>query len=198
MAFGRKAICVFITIAMAATLLVSLLLAAVPVAANVSQAMVYVYPDDVSAVAEYTITFSITEALYPGDDIRLVFPTDTDLGGITDAADADCTVAATSGIGTSAFVATNSTSEVQPDDDQRIDIDVPFAIGALAGVQVVLRGVINASQIGSYVIEVATDDETTWVESESYTIKTPVVGGPVYVYNASDIYRWIFLVAQRL
>ena len=67
------------------SLLVSLLLTAAPVAADISQPMVGVDPDEISDAGKYTITFSITEELAIAgvggpDYIEVRFPDDTDVG----------------------------------------------------------------------------------------------------------------------
>ncbi|MBA7689743.1 hypothetical protein ES703_98254 [subsurface metagenome] len=53
--------------------------------------------------------------------------------------------------------------------------------------QLVIDGVTNPTEPGAYTLEVKTEEETDYVESESYDIDAPVVGGFVYVYNPSNI-----------
>ncbi len=143
---------------------------------------------DISAPANYTITFTITEELtqVTDDSITVKFPADTLVDNVNVNA-GDITIAATSGIGTVAFSALNPAAINVNTTELTVEMDVPADIGAMASVQIKIGDVINPSEPGDYVLCVKTSGETTYVESESYTLKTPIVGGPVYVYNAVDI-----------
>ena len=240
------------------SLLVSLLLTAAPVAADISQPMVGVDPDEISDAGKYTITFSITEELAIAgvggpDYIEVRFPDDTDVGdfdstvytpatvyvlgdlvhktGTFNGVTYKCTtavgsaqieptwavppvigteelalgvgwtpvtkitIAATSGIGSASFIAKVPVAAATVDTDAlTVKFDLPAAgfngtntIGIMASVQVVLEGVVNPTEPGIYTLEVRTEEEDDYVESESYDIDAPTVGGFVYVYNPSNI-----------
>jgi len=171
-------------------LLTSLLLMAAPVSANVSQPTVDLSDDDISATSTYTLSFRINDALVATNTITVTFPDDTDVAG---AGVANITgVTYTSGIGYDSGNAATVTAT--PDtDDLTVEIklnsfsNTPAGIGAMAYVQVVITGIINPTEPGAYTLKVQTSEEDTDVESESYDIEAPTVGGFVYVYNSSDI-----------
>jgi len=184
-------------------LLTSLLLTASPVlAAEVSELDADTSPDEISLEGDYTISFRLNKALLQPDTITVRFPEDTD---VSTADVANTTVSATSGIGSAAIdglkpegLGTNG-DVTAVKDDRTVTITLPDAndvpsgyvaadgIGAMAYVQLVIPDVTNPSEPGEYTLELKTSEETTYVESESYEIEVPVVGGPVYVYNPSDI-----------
>ncbi|GAI22223.1 unnamed protein product, partial [marine sediment metagenome] len=146
----------------------------------------------ISHTADYSVTFTISEDVAEGEDIIVEFPTDTDISGITDTdTDSDVTVAATSGIGSDAFTATQAGSATV---GQQLTITVPDVnaedkIGAGATVQVVVSGVVNPSAPGDYTLAVSTTNEDA-VESNAYTITPPTippVPGIVEVYNPAGI-----------
>jgi parallel beta-helix repeat protein len=162
--------------------------------ADVSQPSVDVGDDTISAVTDYTMVFTIHAQLDAGDTITVRFPDDTELDDV-DAA-TDITLAATSGIGTDSFYGVNPTAApIVDDDDLTVEITLPGggvmntqnAIGNLAAVEVAIDGVENPTNPDSYTLEVETSEEDSYVESESYDIDAPTVGGFVYVYNPSNI-----------
>ncbi len=167
-------------------LLTSLLLTAAPVMANVSQPTVDIDVDEISEVGVYTLSFRINDTLDQGETITVRFPDDTDASG---AAVAGGGVSYTSGIGFDSGASTAIGVAVDPD-DPIVTITLttlPNSIGAMAYVQVVISGIINPTEPGTYTLEVQTEIEDTYVTSESYDIDVPVVGGFVYVYNPSNI-----------
>jgi hypothetical protein len=168
-------------------LLTSLVLTAAPAIADVSQPTVDVDPDEISDTATYTIAFRINEDLVDGDEIIITFPDDTDADAAAVAADG---VSYTSGIGYDSGAST-ATAEATDADDPIVTVTLTTlaggGIGAMAYVQVVMTGVVNPTEPGTYTLEVQTTEEDTDVESEEYDIEAPTVGGFVYVYNPSDI-----------
>ena len=146
--------------------------------------------DIISATGKYTIMFTIAEDVAEGEDIIIAFPDDTD---ITDVDTTDCTIAATSGIGSNAFVAKAATSISKSDAELTItvpDVNTQDKIGTGAMVEVIANDVQNPSFPGDYTLTVATSGETTPVESASYAIETPTippVPGIVQLYNPVDI-----------
>ena len=155
-------------------LLASLLLTAVPVSALTQPTVIldgYLLSED---PVEYTIQFTLGEALDAGEDIIVAFPTGTDLSNV---ATGDTTLAATSGIGTDAFSGV-TTSTVDVTGAPTMLITLPGAaamnaqnsIGAGALVQVIIDDVINPPTPGDYTLDVSTDIETTAVTSNTYTI----------------------------
>jgi len=104
-------------------------------------------------------------------------------------------IAATSGIGSADFSGKFPAAAALADpDDLTVQFDIPATgfnasntIGIMATIQVVLDGVTNPTEPGDYALTVKTEEETTAVESTSYSIDTPVVGGGVYIYNASNV-----------
>jgi len=238
-------------VALSVGLLASLIVAAVPVMANVSQPAVAVDPNEISIEGEYTITFGITKELVAGKYIMVTLPDDTNIDNfygatwvastvyslgtivypITYGADysyecttagtsaagepawpivvgntvadgtavwtcrlASISIAATSGIGSADFSGKVPTVvPVVDTDDLTIQFDLPAGmnatekIGVMATIQIVIDGVTNPTEPGDYALTVKTEEETTVVESASYSIDSPVVGGGVYIYNASNI-----------
>jgi len=144
-------------------------------------------PEELSATAAYTLSFRINSTLDQGETITVRFPDDTDASG---AAVAGGGVSYTSGIGFDSGASTVIGVAVDPD-DPIVTITLTTlstaSIGAMAYVQVVMTGIVNPTEPGTYTLEVQTEIEDTYVESESYDIGVPVVGGFVYVYNPSNI-----------
>jgi hypothetical protein len=139
--------------------------------------------------------FTLGADLAEGEDIIIEFPADTDIDGVVDA---DATIAATSGIGSSAFTATTINVVAGDIVDETLTLTVPDTgpggntvnfIGTGAIVQVVVSGVINPSDPGDYTLDVSTTAEDA-VTSVAYTITEPTVPdlpGVVKVYNPSEI-----------
>jgi len=179
------------------TLLASLIVAAIPVAANVSQpTLPTVDPDEISEVdVNYVIGFRLTDDLTATDTITIRFPDDT---GVPDVAliAADFDIAASPGwIGGVWKNATVGSVTAAGDADERT---VVFTLvgtdeigeGSTVRIEFLSAGtntITNPSEPGDYTLEVKTSEETTYVESESYEIVSPTVGGWVYCYNPSDI-----------
>jgi parallel beta-helix repeat protein len=174
---------------------------AVPVLADISEPEVDVDDDEIDATTEYAISFRINDDLDEGDWIEVEFPDDTDVDGTVTLIE----ISGTAGIGSEAFGPDSCTfymeGETPPGenevDEQVIHVIVPDVvlgtfIGHLAYVELVIYDVKNPSEPDDYVLEVRTEEEDDWVESASYEIDVPTVGGGVYVYNASDILLDVF------
>jgi hypothetical protein len=158
-------------------------------------------PDDISAVAEYTITFMVSDALDALDEIVIVFDDDTGVTVLDPAGDGDCTVGASGGIGVPAWGPDNAASTVDDSatgtTNDRLTITTPNAIGAGATVQVVLANITNPPDVGDYILTIMTQTDAVppveieeEVESEVYALEAPdvpVPSGVVRVYNTSDI-----------
>jgi hypothetical protein len=135
------------------------------------------------------MVFNIGDDVAEGEDIIIDFPDDTDL---TDVDPADCTIAATSGIGSDAFSPVAATTAVAVDQTLTItvpDVNTQDKIGVGAMVQVIVGDVENPSAPGDYTLEISTTNEDA-VESATYTIGVPYIPplpGVVSVYNAGDI-----------
>lgn len=172
------------------------LVAAVPVAA-LGQPTVTVSPATISAAdADYTIIFTLGEELIAtGDTITITFPDDT-----TVAASVTATILASPGW----FSADANTAEGWQDSLQTSTVtwssdatartvtatlaDDATEIGQAATVQIsITAGITNPSAVGDYTLTVKTSQETTAVESASYSITAPVLGGTVEVFNPSDV-----------
>jgi len=178
-------------------LLASLIVAAVPVFASVSQpTLPTVDPDVISEDdVNYVIGFRITEELAVDGTITIKFPDDT---GVPDVAliAADFKIAASPGwIGGVWKDATVGSVTAAGDADERT---VVFTLvgtdkigeGSTVRIEFLAAGtntITNPSEPDDYTLEVKTSEETTYVESESYTIVSPTVGGWVYIYNPGDI-----------
>jgi hypothetical protein len=183
----KKKISKILGVGLSVGLLASLLLTAAPVLADVSQPTVDVSADAINDIATYTLQFRINDALVDGDTITVTFPEDTDVAG---AAVAGTGVSFTSGIGYGANT-TAITTEVIDTDNLTVEISLDTinggGIGAMAYVQVVITGVENPTEPGTYTLQVETSEEDDAVTSESYDIEAPTVGGFLYVYNPSNI-----------
>ncbi|MBA7662386.1 hypothetical protein ES703_70415 [subsurface metagenome] len=194
-------------------LLASFLVMGAPVSADVSEALVDLDDDEISADNIWTITFTVIDALGVGDDIIIIWPDGFDITPIdeatadddgavtTDDPDDDLRVGASSGIGVVALVSTSTigvftTTEVT---DDTLTIDVPGNIGAGATVQVVVGSTtgtaphpcVNADDIGTYNLIVYTSIEDDEVDSEDFELVIPepdVPSGVVKLYNPSDIH----------
>jgi len=184
-------------------LLVSLLLVAAPVSA-LSQPTVSLEEEEISVAEEYLITFVLGDQLtVAGDTITIRFPDDTDVpDGALNADSFD--VAASPGWVTVGGVTTwdttpvvaglvNAGSAVGDEDELTVIFTLEAAdeLGEGATVRIsFLQGttpIVNPSDPGTYTLEVQTSEEDDYVESASYEIDAPTVGGFVYVYNASNV-----------
>jgi hypothetical protein len=160
-------------------------LVAVPAMA-LDQPVVTLSNSTIGVAANYSIVTKVYTALAVAalDEIQITFPAGTNIAGITDAADADVQVAASSGIGTPAFALTSAASTKL---GQVLDIIVPADIGVGATIQVVVA-VVNPNTSGSYNLTVST--QTTGgtaieavVASTAYTIINPTIPGLPGVVN---------------
>ena len=171
----KKTISRILGVGVSVALLASLVVFAAPVSA-LTQPTVSLSNDLISHLADYTIMFDVSNDLAEGGTISVTFPVGTYITSITDAVDADVTIAATSGIGSSAFGATQAGSATV---GQQLTITVPDVnvedkIGAGATVQVVVSGVVNPPFPGYYTLTVHTSQEPTPVESDIYVITMPL------------------------
>ena len=173
-------------------LLTSLALVAVPVSADVSQPQVSLDDTTISTTTEYTILFSVTEAIPDAitSYIEVEFPDDTTLGPFTTLGDVE--VQTTAGFGTANINTQISAADVTVD-DQTVTIvtdDLLAAIGEFAQVKVTFTDdVTNPDDVGDYTLTVATSEETDAVESAPYEIEAPdiTVPGIVTVINSSGL-----------
>ena len=159
------------------SLLLSLLLTAAPVSANVSSAGISATSTVISAPSTYTLTFSINDALAVTDTITVEFPSGYDVSGLTVA---EFQIAATSGIGTTAFGLANASVVAVSSQSVTATLTAGNPIGAGATVQVVIGDstvgqVTNAGALGDYTLEVNTSQETTQVDSAAVTLTAPTI-----------------------
>jgi len=189
-------------------LLTSLLLTAAPVSA-ITQPTVTIAPTTISANAVYTITFDVVTALAVGDQIVVTFPTGTSIANITDAVDGDVTVGASSGVGVTAFGATQAGSATLL---QVLTITLPAgaAIGAGATVQLVIGTgtfIVNPASIAAtYTLTVGTQTDVpvvieAAVTSATYATTAPVVAtlpGVVTYYNSAGVLMGSFTGATAM
>ena len=185
-------------------LLISLLLTAAPVSADVSQPEVdLVTSSEISASSVYVIIFDINTAIeVDGTDwIEIRFPEDTVIDDSA-IANGDVTMQTVSTFGN-----TNAEQDILAGDlvftedpansdnwTVRIDPDnLISTISANSSVRVEFEDVTiidNPDDPGMYTLEVRTINEDTWITSEEYEIKVPTVTtlpGTVEAYNAADI-----------
>jgi len=120
--------------------------------------------------------------------ITVTFPTGTSLSNVTNDADADCTVGASSGIGLAALPVTPAASTV---DGSKLKVTVPAAsIGAAAIVQLVVSNVLNPPTTGEHTLTVKTSADSTPATSPPYTLtepSVPALPGIVGLYNPAGI-----------
>jgi len=162
-------------------LLASLMVAAAPVGATVSEPAVTVSPTDISTAAEYLIKFDAYFALANTDDIFVKFPSNTTVPATITAP--NITVSYDQGTYTPVTVAPSSSATTRI-----VEFKNPTATTSASHIWVkflVGAGIKNPSTPGSYILEVKTDQETTYVESASYTIGIP---GLVTRYNKDGNY----------
>ena len=179
-------------VAITLALLLSMALVAAPVSA-LTQPDVSLDIDVISEInVTYTIMFTILEQLDQDEDIIVDFGAGTDLSAV---GTADITIAATSGIGSDAFIGAIPFAVSDVDEELTITLDTPVDagvtfIGAGALVQLIIFDVTNPDAPGDYTLDVSTTSETTPVTSVTYTIGVPTISplpGIVSVYNAAGI-----------
>ena len=159
-------------------LLISLLVTAAPALATVTVPSLSASSNIISADGTYTLTFQITDALAAGTDtITVEFPAGFDVSGITAA---EFRIAATSGIGTTAFALAAADAVAISSQKVTGTVTTGSPIGVGATVQVVVGDatptqVTNAGALGDYELKVNTSQETTQVASASFTLTAPVI-----------------------
>jgi hypothetical protein len=160
------------------------------VVADVSQPVVTVDPDTISAAATYTVLFQVNDEVSNVDgEIIIEFPSGTDVPTFSDG---DIEIQSTAGFGTAnpttAILAANVT---EVDETVTIVIsDLANPIGEFAMVKVDLAGVVNPDDPGEYTLFVETSEEDTAVESAVYEIDIPDIAGRpgiIEVYNPGGI-----------
>ena len=162
----------------------------IPALATISGVTLAVTPTTISSAATYTITFNAGAPVAAAGTITVTFPTGVNIAGVTNAIDADVTVASTAGIGGagSAGAAQNSGSTVA---GQVLTITTVTAFGSGSLVQVkVQTNIINPGTIGSYSLTVKTSAETTAVTTPSFTTTAPTIlplPGVVERYNSVGV-----------
>ena len=182
------------------TLIVSLFGVTLPAMAIVSQPTVDVDPDEISAHADYTITFDVASELAEGDTISITFPEDTFVEAPT------ATIAASSGWIGGTYMDATVTGVIFAHNATLLTVTATLGagdqIGEPASVQIVITtGITNPSDPGDYTLTVATSAEPTAVVSEVYPIETPVIAplpGIVEAYNSSDILMASFTGATAI
>ncbi|MBN2239985.1 MAG: hypothetical protein JW712_09425, partial [Dehalococcoidales bacterium] len=183
-------------IALTITLLASLLSIAAPVsAASVEQPTVTTATTDISKATYYTIRFKVNKSLTGNatDKITIVFPSDTSLNAAKIAA--NTTVSASPGWFGVKFLDSNTAGVTVAADAMTRKITVTFnaatdKVGEGAEIRLQIDGITNPSEIDSYVLTVATSQETTAAESAPYDIKAPYIkpsAGTVEVFNSAGI-----------
>jgi hypothetical protein len=185
-------------VALTLALLTSLLVASAPALATIGQPTVTLSSagdnDEISKVnPTYVIRFRINEEIAPTDDITITFPEDT---GVTDGAWATgISVAATTGWIGGHYMSANTTniSWVGDEDDLTLigTLGTNDGVGEGAEIRIeITAGLTNPSAAGTYTLEVETSEETTGVESTSYTIVEPTISplpGIVSLYNSAGV-----------
>ena len=159
-------------------LITSLMVAAIPALALTQPSVSFTTGNDVIsyADADYFVYFQLGKELSAGDTITVTFPSDTTVGTPT----ANITAGPgwiggewknptlSSPTANWTFSATSRTVTKT--------LDTGSQIGEGAQVRLsITAGLTNPSAAGSYTLTVKTSDETTAVESASYTIKTPTL-----------------------
>jgi hypothetical protein len=178
----KKKLSRILGVVISVTLLASMIVAAVPVSADISVPSVSVAPASISAPGVYTIKFDTYFPMAAGTDtITIVLPSGTTVptaytaGSIevcNDVGATDTYTAATAVTWTSAT--------------RTVAITVPAGEGTTGAAHMGVKflatsGVLNPSSPGSYTLTVKTSQETTAVTSKTYTIKVP---GKVDRYNS--------------
>jgi len=162
----------------------------IPALATISGVTLAVTPVTISSAATYTITFNAGAPVAAGGTITVTFPTGVNIAGVTNAVDADVTVASTAGIG-----GAGSAGAAQPSGStvvgQVLTITTVTAFGSGSLVQVkVLTNIFNPGTIGTYSLTVATSAETTAVATPSFTTTAPTIlplPGVVERYNSVGV-----------
>ena len=159
--------------------LVSVLALAAPVLAS-SVTIIEVTPEtmDISGITYYTIDFMPYTDLPEGGTIIVNFPYDTDVSAVT-----SVSIAATAGIGSSAFAAVSAQCTVAgrevtisvPDINNDGTIDSKDIIGHLATCELVIGKpstgsyqIVNPTKPGNYTLQVKTSTDTAYANSATY------------------------------
>ena len=185
----KKKISRIMGVVLTAVLLASLV--AVPVSATISQPSVALGDNDISDPSEYVIMFQVTEALDVTDTITVEFPAGTEVPATF--ADANVTIISTPGFGTARSGDVGAECAVTDEEVVITLTDMGGDIAEYAMVKITFlvgAGIENPDDPDDYTLTVATEEETTAVESAPYTIEAPDVGGLpgiVQVFNPSEI-----------
>jgi hypothetical protein len=151
-----------LSVVLGLVLVLSLSLAtATSVGADVYDVSCNVTPNTIDIAANYTIVFNITSTLAIGATISIEFPSDT-------------TVPTTYATGVVTVQGTDISSGDISVSGRVVTITLPEAIGAPKGVTVFFHedaGIKNPATKGIYNLYVKTSKETTWEESDDYTIR---------------------------
>jgi hypothetical protein len=168
-----------LSIVLGLVLVLSLSLAtATSVGANVHDVSCNVTPDTVDIAANYTIVFNITSTLAIGATISIEFPTGT-------------TVPTTYATGVVTVQGTDISSGDISVSGRVVTITLPEAIGAPKGVTVFFHeaaDIKNPATKGIYNLSVKTSKETTWVDSDDYTIRLADFSTYEFVFAVPDIW----------
>lgn len=178
----KKKIVRILGVSLTLVLLVSLALSAA-VVADVSTPKVTVTPPSISAAAQYKIEFYTNLPLAVGKYIKIQFPAGTTLAtSYTGETDVFIDGLINTGVQAGTVTVTTATREVSI-----LVANAAIATADKVTVTFVTGGneVKNPSVPGSYTLKVKTELETTYVESESYTLGVP---GVVTRYNKDGNY----------
>ncbi|MFC2010637.1 beta strand repeat-containing protein [Chloroflexota bacterium] len=185
-------------VALTLALLTSMLIGVAPVSADVTQPVVTLDATETAIGtidAGYAIRFQVNQELVAGDNITVTFPSDTAVVSVTGATGGNATIQASPGwvggvwldavVSNGAFSSTSTTRTV------KFMLGAGDRIGEGAEVRIKIdAGVNNPNAISTYTLTVATDAETTAVQSSAYSITTPtpsVLPGIIQVFNPANV-----------
>jgi hypothetical protein len=177
----KKTLFKIMSLALTIGLLASLIIAAVPVSAAVSQPSVALTAHTISSVGNYEIKFDTMFPLAITDTITVTFPVGTTVPAAIAAADVEVSINANA----PAPTWTASLGVVTDVTFRTVKVTVPVLTSGPAhmGVRFLLTAaVINPGAPGSYTLTVKTSQETTEVTSLAYTV---TVAGNIARYNSS-------------
>ena len=167
-----------LSIVLGLVLVLSLSLATATSVVAVSNVSVDVSPDTVDIAANYTINFTIASTLAIGATISIEFPTGT-------------TVPTTYETGDVTVEGTDISSGDISVSGRVVTITLPEAIGAPEEVTVFFHeaaDIKNPATQGIYNLYVKTSKETTWVDSDDYTIRLADFSTYEFVFAVPDIW----------
>ncbi len=156
-------------------------------AAALSTITLEVSPIFTSAVAAYTLTFTLDLPQPPDTSaFVLTFPPFANIAGVTGVA-----IAAGAGAGTNAIPAQPASFSISGQtltiNTQVTNAKFPASIGSGATVQIIVNGVINPAAIGNYVITVKTAMETTPRASSTFSTVPGAVSKPALLVSPTTI-----------